>query len=173
MNTASGAQPYSAGDEEMSAAQMGQGAQVRQASGVAPAPVAQSVDAARDGSPRQESVPAERGVTFRVVILCLALALFFAYAIPVIDYKFFNTFLGATHLPPGALAVLLMLLLVVNPLLGLLSRHFRFSRNEILTIYISCLISCLVPGIGGNNYFVSFIIGSFTSRRAKISGSSF
>jgi hypothetical protein len=121
----------------------------------------QTAGAPHTGRPAATAAESTRGVTFRVVLLCLALALFFAYAIPVIDYKFFNTFLGATHLPPGALAVLLILLLVVNPLLGLLSRRFRFSRNEILTIYISCLISCLVPGIGGNNYFVSFIIGSF------------
>jgi hypothetical protein len=86
---------------------------------------------------------------------------FFGYAIPVIDYKFYNTFLGATPLPPGALAVLLLLMLVVNPLLGLLSRRLHFSRNEILTIYITCLFSCLVPGIGGNNYFVSYSIGIF------------
>ncbi|MDQ3815737.1 MAG: hypothetical protein M3347_17625, partial [Armatimonadota bacterium] len=104
---------------------------------------------------------AMHGVTPRVVLLCLALAAFFGYTIPVIDYKFFNTFLGATHLPPGAIAVLLVLLLIVNPLLGLLSRRLRFSRNEILVVYLSCLFSCLVPGIGGNNYFVSFIVGAF------------
>jgi hypothetical protein len=101
------------------------------------------------------------GVTARVVLLCLALALFFGYAIPVIDYKFFNTFLGATHLPPGALAALLILVLIVNPALRLISQRLAFSRNEVLTVYLSCLFSCLVPGIGGNNYFVTFLIGSF------------
>lgn len=119
-----------------------------------------AVTAARDVQQTKQA-DVERGVTVRVVLVCLVLAMFFGYAIPVIDYKFFNTFLGATHLPPGALATLLVLLLIVNPLLGMLSRRFRFARNEILTIYASCLVSCLVPGIGGNNYFVSFIIGSF------------
>jgi hypothetical protein len=103
----------------------------------------------------------DAGVTWRVVMLCLALALFFGYVIPVIDYKFFNTFLGATHLPPGAIAALLILVVVVNPLLRLISAKAAFSRNETLTVYLSCLFSCLVPGIGGNNYFVSFLIGSF------------
>lgn len=105
--------------------------------------------------------PRQKGVTLRVAILSLGLAAFFAYIIPIIDYRFFNTFLGATHLPPGAVGVLLIMLLVINPLLGLLSRKLKFSRNEVLTVYLSCLVSCLVPGIGGNNYFVSFIIGSF------------
>ncbi|MDF2440804.1 MAG: hypothetical protein JWN98_1788 [Abditibacteriota bacterium] len=102
-----------------------------------------------------------RGVTPRVVCVSLAIAVFFAWAIPVIDYKFFNTFLGATHLAPGAIGVLLIFILVVNPLLKMLSGRLAFSRNEVLTVYLTCLFSCLVPGIGGNNYFVSFMIGAF------------
>ena len=103
----------------------------------------------------------ERGVTPRVVVLSLGLAVFFAYVIPVIDYKFFNTFLGATHLPPGAVGALILLLLVVNPLLRMVSKRLALARNEILTVYLTCLFSTLTVGIGGNNYFVSFIIGSF------------
>ncbi|BCM89723.1 hypothetical protein IAD21_01570 [Abditibacteriota bacterium] len=101
------------------------------------------------------------GVTFRVVVLSLLIAVFFAWAIPVIDYRFFNTFLGATHLPPGAVGALLVLMLVVNPLLRLVSKKLSFRRNEVLTVYLTCLFSTLTVGIGGNNYFVSFIIGSF------------
>ena len=103
----------------------------------------------------------ERGVTPRVVVLSLLLAVSFAYVIPVIDYKFFNTFLGATHLPPGAVGALILLLLVVNPLLRVLSARLALARNEVLTVYLTCLFSTLTVGIGGNNYFVSFIIGSF------------
>ena len=116
----------------------------------APPSVALAPESARD-----------RGITWRVVLLCLSLAVFFGYAIPVVDYKFFNTFLGATHLPPGALAALGIMVLVVNPLLRVVSRRAAFSRNETLSVYLSCLFSTLVPGIGGNNYFVSFIIGTF------------
>ena len=113
--------------------------------------------------PGDENIPSphQRGVTPRVVFLSLLLAVFFAYIIPVIDYKFFNTFLGATHLPPGAVGALVLLLLVVNPLLRLLSARLALARNEVLTVYMTCLFSTLTVGIGGNNYFVSFIIGSF------------
>lgn len=103
----------------------------------------------------------ERGVTRRVVALCLGLAVAFGYVIPIIDVKLSNTFLGATHLPPGAIAVLLALLLVVNPLLGLVSKGARFSRNETLVVYISCLFSCLVPGHGAENGLVANLIGPF------------
>ena len=109
----------------------------------------------------EESTPHQRGVTPRVVFLSLLIAGFFAYLIPIIDYKFFNTFLGATHLPPGAVGALILLVLVVNPLLRLLSHRLALARNEVLTVYLTCLFSTLTVGIGGNNYFVSFIIGSF------------
>ncbi|MBV9868659.1 MAG: hypothetical protein JO316_25160 [Abitibacteriaceae bacterium] len=103
----------------------------------------------------------ERGVTPRVVLLSLALAFLFGYIIPVIDIKLNNTYLASVHLPPGAVAVLLVLLLVVNPILKLIARGLAFSRNEILTVYIACLFSCLVPGHGAENFFVSNLIGPF------------
>src|SRR4051794_18073873 len=85
------------------------------------------------------------GVTRRVVVLCLVLAAIFGYLIPVIDYKLFNTFLGGTHLPPGAIAALLVLLLIVNPLLRAVAHKPVFTRNEVLTVYTTCLFSCLIP----------------------------
>ena len=112
---------------------------------------------------REDAAPAEneRGVTRRVVVLALVLAMIFGYIIPIIDVKLSNTFLGAAHLPPGAVAVLLLMILVVNPLLGMLSGRLKFSRNETLTLYITCLFSALVPGHGGENFFVATLIGPF------------
>ncbi|BCM88962.1 hypothetical protein IAD21_00804 [Abditibacteriota bacterium] len=151
------------------------------------------------------------GVTFRAALLSLALAFFFGYMIPVVDMKMRNTFLGATHLPPGAIAVLLVVLLALNPLLSLIARdggktrivagvllacasvsgfcfllagmesllfwlfgaaavilalvlglgRKPFTRNETLTIYISCLFSTLAPGHGAENVFVVNLIGPF------------
>lgn len=109
-----------------------------------------ATDAARD-----------RGVTFRVVVLCLLLAAVLGYAIPILDYKVFNTFLDAQHLPPGAVGALLILVLVVNPLLRLLSRRWAFSRNEALTVYITCLFSSLLPGHGAENFVIPNLIASF------------
>lgn len=63
-------------------------------------------------SPTGDLLPTKpRGLTLRAVVLSLALAVFFGYIIPIVDMKMRNTFLGATHLPPGAIAILLILLL--------------------------------------------------------------
>ena len=102
-----------------------------------------------------------RGVTGRVVLLSLFLAAMFGYVVPTVDYRFTNTFLGGAHLPAGAVAVLLAILLIINPLLKLASRRFALSRNEALTVYITCLFSVLVPGRGGENFFIPNVIGSF------------
>ncbi|BCM94397.1 hypothetical protein IAD21_06304 [Abditibacteriota bacterium] len=102
-----------------------------------------------------------RGVTLRVVVLSLVLAALLGYVLPVVDYKLGNTFLGGAHLPPGAVGVLLALVLVVNPLLRLLSRINGFSRPEALTVYITCLFSSLVPGHGSENFLVPNLLASF------------
>lgn len=57
------------------------------------------------------------GVTPRVFALCVLLAIFLGWVIPLIDVKLGNTFLGAQHLAPGAVGTLLVLLFLVNPLL--------------------------------------------------------
>ncbi|PQV63312.1 hypothetical protein B1R32_11339 [Abditibacterium utsteinense] len=103
----------------------------------------------------------ERGVTPRVVVICLLLAVVLGYIIPIIDFKVFNTFLGATHLPPGAIGALLVLVLVVNPLLRSISKRLSFSRNETLTVYISCLFSSLIPGHGAENLALPVSIAPF------------
>ena len=66
-----------------------------------------------------ETIEENGGVTVRVWALCLAIAVLLGYVIPIIDVKLSNTFLGAAHLPPGAVAVLLILLLMINPLVRL------------------------------------------------------
>ncbi len=159
----------------------------------------------------EQDAPGVGGVTFRAVLLSLALAAFFGYIIPVVDMKMRNTFLGATHLPPGAVAVLLVLLLCINPLLKIMARDRSrvalvvgvmlgciaiaganflragfdsilfwlcggaaililltlalgrrpMTRNETLTIYISCLFSTLAPGHGAENVFVVNLLGPF------------
>lgn len=114
-----------------------------------------------DSASAESEPEVSRGITARVVVLCLMLAVFFGYVIPIIDIKLYNSFLGSTNLPPGAIAVLLVLLLVVNPLLRLLRRQWAFARNELITIYICSLFATLIPGHGSPAFFVSQIIGTF------------
>jgi hypothetical protein len=97
----------------------------------------------------------------RAAVLSLLLAVFFGLASPIIDFKWGNTPLGSQHTAPGAIGALMLLVLVVNPLLGLLGPKWKLSRDEMLVVYLSCLFSALVAGIGGHNYWPSQIVGAF------------
>ena len=82
------------------------------------------------------------GITLRATLLALGLAFFFGYIIPIVDMKMRNTFLGATHLPPGAVAVLVILLLTVNPLLTLISRQ----KSRVSLVFGALLIFAALSG---------------------------
>lgn len=103
----------------------------------------------------------ERDVTPRVVIFSLVMAVVFGYALPVIDFKLHNTFLGAQHLPPGAVGTLIFLLVVANPILGRFARAWRLSRNETLTVYITTLFSSLLSGHGAETQLITNLIAPF------------
>lgn len=131
-----------------------------------PSPDASIQDLRSEASaPPSESQPdrdtRERGVTPRVVIFSLVMAVVFGYALPVIDFKLLNTFLGAQHLPPGSVGTLIFLLIVANPLLGKLAKRWRLSRNEVLTIYITTLFSSLLTGHGAETQLITNLIAPF------------
>lgn len=97
----------------------------------------------------------------RAATLSILLAIFFGLASPRIDYLMGDTPLGSQHTAPGAFGALLLLVLLVNPILGLLNRKWKLSSDEMLVVYLSCLFSALVAGIGGHNYWPSEIVGAF------------
>ena len=97
----------------------------------------------------------------RAAILSVLLAVFFGLVSPRIDFLLGNTPLGSQHTSPGAIGALMLLVLVINPLLGLANRRWKLSSDEMLVVYLSCLFSALVAGIGGHNYWPSEIVGAF------------
>lgn len=112
---------------------------------------------------RQGAAPSEHsGLRLgRAAFISVLCAIFFGLLSPIIDFKLGNTPLGSQHMAPGAIGALLLLVLVANPLLGRLNRFWRLSRDEMLVVYLSCLFSALVAGVGGHNYWPAMVAGSF------------
>lgn len=109
-----------------------------------------------------EADPVPQGrITPRAVIIGLALSAAFSFIIPYVDVYLSDTFLGAQHLPPGAVFVLFFLLVVVNPLLRLINRRWPLTRVELLLIYCLLLFSTLVPGHGSENVFIPVVTTPF------------
>jgi hypothetical protein len=115
------------------------------------APVVEAVSvgaSAGGGSPADETLT-RVGLSQRAVLLALGLSGLFGYLIPIIDMKMRNTFLGATHLPPGAIAVLLVLLLGVNPLLHWVEKRPERAWHLLQAALVSGGASALLFWRGG------------------------
>ena len=106
----------------------------------------------------QTPVNAAGRITGRSVAVGLVLSVLFSLIIPYVDVFLSSTFLGAQHLPPGAIFMLLFLVLVANPVLRLIGRRTAFSRAELLMIYCMLLFSTLVPGHGAENVFIPVVV---------------
>ena len=107
-----------------------------------------------------DRVPQGR-ITPRAVAIGLLLSIGFSFVIPYVDVYLSDTFLGAQHLPPGAVFALFFLLVVVNPLLRMVNRRWPLTRVELLLIYCMLLFSTLVPGHGSENVFIPVITTPF------------
>ncbi|PQV63891.1 hypothetical protein B1R32_10898 [Abditibacterium utsteinense] len=92
-------------------------------------------------SPLESALPATP-ISARAALLSVALAFFFGTVIPIVDMKMRATFLGATHLPPGAIASLLVLLLIVNPLLHAISK----APAKQATLLLATLATAFLAG---------------------------
>jgi hypothetical protein len=100
-------------------------------------------------------------ISGRAVAVGLVLSVIFSLVIPYVDVFLSDTFLGAQHLPPGAIFALLFLVLFVNPLLRLINRRMPLSRAELLLIYCMLLFSTLVPGHGAENVFIPVVVSPY------------
>ena len=96
-------------------------------------------------------------ITLRAVLIGLGFSVAFSIIIPYVDVYLSDTFLGAQHLPPGAVFALFFLLVVVNPILRLLNKRWPLTRVELLLIYCMLLFSTLVPGHGSENVFIPIV----------------
>jgi len=100
-------------------------------------------------------------VTVRSVTVGLLLSVGCGLIVPYMDHYMRGTFIGGQHLPPGAVFMLMMLVLIINPLLRLISRRLAFSQGELLVVYAMLLISTLIPSHGGESVFVPVSVSAF------------
>jgi hypothetical protein len=106
-------------------------------------------------------VPARLPISLRALAIGFALSVLCGLLIPYLDHYVQGTFVGGQHLPPGAIFVLLLLVLAVNPLLRLLSRRLPLNRAELVLIYAMLLVSTLIPGHGSEAVFIPVSVSPF------------
>ncbi|MGI4791670.1 MAG: DUF6785 family protein [Janthinobacterium lividum] len=100
-----------------------------------------------------------RPVTTRSVVFGLFCALLICGVTPYNDYLVAATYLSGNFFPIGALAAVLLLVLLVNPLLITLGqRHQVFRPGEIITVWAMVIVAAGIPSSGLMRYLLPHIV---------------
>jgi hypothetical protein len=98
-------------------------------------------------------------VTARAVILGLVCAVLFSAVMPYNDYFIAATYLSGNFFPIDAFALILVLVLVVNPLLITFhKRRLIFSPGEIITVWALVMVVAGIPSSGLMRYLVPHMV---------------
>jgi len=100
-----------------------------------------------------------RAFTARSVLASLGILVLMSWAVPYNDYYLRGTFLTGNHFPLGAVLVLTILILALNPFLGLFSPRARFSSRELVVIWSVLIVCSGIPSSGLSRYFYSLLVG--------------
>ncbi len=93
-------------------------------------------------------------MTIRALIIGILLAAFIGLATYFNDWVIYQTHLVGNHLPIGVFGIVMLLLLVGNPILGVLRGRWRLRPAELAVIAALGLVVC---GWAGSNFFRTFI----------------
>lgn len=98
-------------------------------------------------------------VTPRAFVLGLGLALLMCAITPYNDYYVAATYLSGDFFPIDALAAVLLLVLVVNPLLIVCGRRrLVWTAAEVMTVWTMVLVVAGIPSSGLMRYFIPHIV---------------
>jgi len=122
-----------------------------------------AVDEKRAPVPTLPSEPARpQPVTVRAVLTGLACAMLVCGITPYNDYDVGATYLSGNFFPIGALAAILLLVLLVNPVLIASGRQHRvFSPGEIITVWAMVITAAGVPSSGLMRYLLPHIVAPY------------
>ena len=98
-------------------------------------------------------------VSGRSFVLGLLLSMVICAILPYNDYYVAATYLSGNFFPISALAGLLLLVLLVNPLLIAIGQRKRiWTAPEILTVWTMMLVTAGIPSSGLMRYFIPHIV---------------
>lgn len=101
-----------------------------------------------------DDAPAARPATVRAVVIALAAVAALSWITPYNDYDLQNTYIAGNLFPIGAMVVLLVLVLGVNPILLRLAPRHRFRPAELGLIWGVIAIASGIPAAGFLRYLI-------------------
>ncbi len=106
---------------------------------------------------RQNNLPGDAAVSRRALVTGTALVIFVAAFTPYNDYILRNSPFIGNHFPIGIVALMVAIILLVNPALSLIRRR-PFSTGEMVVIMTMLLVAAAVPSSGLMRYLEPMLI---------------
>jgi hypothetical protein len=100
-------------------------------------------------------------MTVRAVIIGLLCAGLLGLATPYADLVIEGSDIVDSHMPLGAITLLVLLVLVVNTVLRRVKEPWAFTRQELATIYIMALVSAALPSNDALERLLPAIAGAY------------
>ena len=94
-----------------------------------------------DGAPR-------RAVTVRAMVTGTLMAAVLGVAAPYENLLISGSPLHFDYSTPAAVFFFFLFVVLINPLLGLLRRRWRFDQAELVTVYVMAAVACTLPTSG-------------------------
>lgn len=117
-----------------------------------------------EGGAHQQPVrttPADSTITLRGIVIGCLLALGIAIGAPYGRQVIQGTSLALTSATPAAFFLFFVLLLTLHILLGFCRRSWRFTRGELLTVFILIMIASAIPTKGVAGLLLPMITGTY------------
>lgn len=98
-------------------------------------------------------------MTIRSTLLGLLVVALMATIQPWNDLYYGNTYIQGNHFPIGAVFVLSLLVLLINPMIRLFRPRWALARGELLTVWCIIIVGMSVPGSALLRYFYTLLVG--------------
>lgn len=99
-------------------------------------------------------------ITLRSVVVGGAVSAGIGAGVAYADNAIRGSYLALDFGSPAALAMLAVVVLFLNPLLGLLRRRWQLSSSEVAVVYIMALLATAIPSMGLTGFFLSYLTGA-------------
>ncbi len=99
-------------------------------------------------------------VTLRSVALGGAISAGIGAGVAYADNSIRGSYLALDFGSPAALATLALVVMFLNPILGLLRRSWQLTSSEVAVVYIMALLATAIPSMGLTGFFLSYLSGA-------------
>jgi hypothetical protein len=99
-------------------------------------------------------------VTLRSIAVGGAISVAIGAGVAYADNAIRGSYLALDFGSPAALAMLAVVVLFLNPVLGLVRRRWQLSGSEVAVVYIMALLATAIPSMGLTGFFLSYLTGA-------------